>query len=302
MFKVLFLLCSLFSVTYSFAADVPNVFALMTDVHFTSFTDASCKPKLAVQKQIVNSVLATNPLAILLSGDTVDRGGEVGDWSVYDATMRVVPSTIPILPAFGNHETYTHTTVTNYYAYNIKKGTLNFNTRFAPLYTGNGGIFYSKDIGGVHFIALDTITPAAQTSLIKKTGTQYTWLVNDLKSPAAKAANFIVVYSHVPLKAACSVADANKTLIDNLYAGLKDLFSTYKVEVAIAGHLHCFNAQSDTGTGTMYVVAGTSGATSSTIGFLTLSTVGTTMSIVKKDPSGKVIKTYLVNSKKAQRI
>lgn len=301
MIRLFISLLSFFSINYAFATETPSVFALMTDVHFTSFNDASCRPSLTVQKQIVKSILATNPLAILFSGDTVDRGGEKGDWAVYDSTMNAVPVTVSVLPAFGNHETYTHTTITNHYAYNIKSGTTNFNARFAMLYTGNGGIFYSRDIAGVHFISLDTITPAAQTSLIKKTGVQYAWLVKDLKSPAAKAAKFIVVYGHVPLKTACSVSGANKVLIDSLYAGLKDLFNTYKVELAIGGHLHCYNLQSDSANGTTYVVAGTSGATSSTIGFLKMMVLGNTISVTKMNPAGQVVKIITLNSRKSLR-
>jgi hypothetical protein len=245
---------------------------------------------VAVQKDIMNKVASLHPAAMILGGDTTDRGARDGDWSMY-LNLTASLAGIDIYPTLGNHELYNWSSKTkNHYVTDIGGGKKKYDRQFGPFYAAHApaarsGYYYSINNSGVHVISLDMHIPAALSSLLKN-GSQYQWLVNDLKSKAATSAKYIVVVSHLPIHPTpCgSGMPGDFDTMRNLFVKLDPLFKQYKVSVVAGGHLHCYkrnNSPSNTTTLPYYVVAGTSGAPNSTLGYLQF-TVGASSMRVEK--------------------
>lgn len=113
-------------------------------------------------------------------------------------------------------------------------------------------LYYSFNMGPVHFIAISTELYYFLNYGIKPLANQYEWLVNDLheaNKPENRAQRpFIVTFGHRPMY--CSNADdrscKNETTlirtglpITHLY-GLEDLFLDNGVDVTIWAHQHSY--------------------------------------------------------------
>ncbi|XP_011256652.1 acid phosphatase type 7 [Camponotus floridanus] len=162
------------------------------------------------------------------------------DARVGDEFMRQIESVaayIPYMTVPGNHEE----------KYNFS----NYRARFT-MPGDSEGLWYSFDVGPVHFVAIETEAYYFMNYGIKQLIKQYEWLDNDLREankPEARARRpWIVVFGHRPMY--CSNANADDcTNHQSLirvglpflnWFGLEDLFFKYKVDLEIWAHEHSY--------------------------------------------------------------
>ncbi|HEY1585915.1 MAG TPA: metallophosphoesterase family protein [Polyangia bacterium] len=115
----------------------------------------------------------------ILTGDLVDRGSDEGDWERFFEIAGPLLRTLSIYPAIGNHE----------YA-SRGKGLVAFMQYFRwPLaLPDDEPPWYSFDIGGAHFVALDSNS--------YKSPRQLSWFDRDLREARRRGARALFVYAH----------------------------------------------------------------------------------------------------------
>ncbi|XP_074654205.1 acid phosphatase type 7-like isoform X2 [Tubulanus polymorphus] len=161
---------------------------------------------------------------------------------VGDQFMRQVESIagyVPYMTCVGNHE----------YAYNFS----NYKNRFTMPGGDGQGLFYSFDMGPIHFLAFNTEVYYSHQSLgWESIIIQYKWLEEDLKKanlPENRAKHpWIIAYGHRPFY--CT--NVNKEHCMNVRVGvidgpggmngfgLEDLFYKYGVDLIFTAHEHSY--------------------------------------------------------------
>ncbi|MBD3174799.1 MAG: hypothetical protein GF320_06450 [Armatimonadia bacterium] len=175
---------------------------------------------------------------IINSGDLVGAGSDEAQWKpqFFDPLADVIDE-VPIVTVAGNHE------------------------QESPHYYGRVDLpgnerWFSMDYAGVHIIGLNSCLPGDQAS------DQYRWLVSDLRSEAARRANWIIVAFHHPPFSSHPTRGV---------FGLRDLwhktFERHGVDFVFNGHDHYYQrtkwiegADGDPSTGVVYFVTGGGGA------------------------------------------
>lgn len=162
----------------------------------------------AVHKKVVDCILKTAPCAVFNSGDLVWNGRSQKMWDRFNAIEGPLLKSTKYYVAAGNHELSSE-----YFRNNFKL-------------PGNG-LWYSVNIGGIHFIALDNTSEYAAGS------EQYTWLEKDLQQvpPSVK---FRVVVMHYP----AYTTGPHRGACKKLQQSLVPLFEKYGVDIVFAGHNH----------------------------------------------------------------
>src|SRR5581483_9956293 len=121
------------------------------------------------------ALLDEDPDLVLVTGDLVDRGSDEGDWEKFFEVGAPLLRQLAIFPAVGNHE----------YA-RLGRG-LGAYQSFFPTEKG-GETYYSFDLAGVHFAALD--------SNQYRSPQQLAWLDRDLGEAQRRGARALFVYAH----------------------------------------------------------------------------------------------------------
>lgn len=159
---------------------------------------------------------------------------------VGDEFMTQIESIAAYLPYFtcpGNHEE----------AYNFS----NYRARF-NMPGGSDSLYYSFNIGPVHFISISTEVYYFMNYGLKTLVSQYQWLVKDLEE-ATKPENrklrpWIVVYGHRPMYCSNPNGDDcnhSETLVRvglpfSGFFGLESLFYKYGVDIEVWAHEHSY--------------------------------------------------------------
>ncbi|XP_011874902.1 PREDICTED: iron/zinc purple acid phosphatase-like protein isoform X2 [Vollenhovia emeryi] len=162
------------------------------------------------------------------------------DARVGDEFMRQIESVaayIPYMTVPGNHEE----------KYNFS----NYRARFT-MPGDSEGLWYSFNIGPVHFVAIETEAYYFMNYGIKQMVKQYEWLEKDLREankPEARARRpWIVTFGHRPMYCSNKNADdcTNHQSLVRVglpflnWFGLEDLFFKYKVDMEIWAHEHSY--------------------------------------------------------------
>jgi hypothetical protein len=124
-----------------------------------------------IHAQLARSIAEEDPDLALVTGDLVDRGTDEGDWEKFFDVGGQLLRQLTIFPAAGNHE----------YA-RLGRGVGNFLSLFRE---GDDIPYYSFDVAGAHFVALD--------SNQYNSPRQLAWLEKDLSATRSKA---IFVFAH----------------------------------------------------------------------------------------------------------
>lgn len=205
---------------------------------------------LAAQR-VGNAFVAVNGSphvdGVLLLGDIAYEDGteaqvDAGAFAFYPHIM----SNSFTWPAMGNHETYT------------TAGSAYLNAFALPNAGQAGGVasgselYYSYNYGNVHFIVLEFELSSRAT-----TGAQYLWLQQDLQSPSAQDADWIIVYAHHMPYTCCDHNSETEAQLVNLRYNFLPLLEQYGVDMYFAGHSHNYerswlldSAYSSSGTST----------------------------------------------------
>lgn len=163
--------------------------------------------------------------------------GNVGD--IFMNQIEPIAAYLPYMTCPGNHE--------NKYDFS------QYRNRFSmPNYTETESLYYSFDLGSVHFIAITTEVYYFGPNKLQRMNKQYQWLEKDLKAattPEARAERpWIVLFGHRPMY--CSTNDKddctrNTTLTrvglpaTHWYA-LEPLLAEYGVDLAVWAHEHAY--------------------------------------------------------------
>jgi hypothetical protein len=132
-----------------------------------------------IHAQLNRAMLDEDPDLALVTGDLVDHGSDEGGWDRFFEVAATLLRQVAIFPAIGNHE----------YA-RLGRGAQRFFQLFRwPLQPGEEEAgYYSFDIAGVHFVALD--------SNQYRSPRQVKWLDQDLSRARRRGARAIFVYAH----------------------------------------------------------------------------------------------------------
>jgi predicted phosphodiesterase len=162
----------------------------------------------AVHKKVVDCILKTAPCAVFNSGDLVWNGRSKKMWDRFNEIEGPLLKSTKYYVAAGNHELSSE-----YFRNNFKL-------------PGNG-LWYSVNIGGIHFIAIDN------TSDFYIGSEQYLWLEQDLQQVPADI-KFRVVVMHYP----AYTTGPHRGQCKKLQQTLVPLFEKYGVDIVFAGHNH----------------------------------------------------------------
>ena len=211
------------------------------------------------QANVANNQNAADPPLIVTVGDNAYQNGTQSDWDnnvfINEYKNQILRRAV-FMPTLGNHDLNNVGAGSWPSSVEIKMHLL---PRNAP--AGQEERFFSFDSGDAHFVVLDS-NPGAVT------GTQTTWLANDLASNPRKW-TFVFLH-HTPYSCATGIASIGSDLTVRSTWG--PLFEQYGVDVVFIGHDHNYErskvvddflvggGSGSDGLGTIYVMSGGGGA------------------------------------------
>jgi hypothetical protein len=181
------------------------------------------------------SLLDEQPDLAILTGDLVDRGTDEGEWESFFEVAGPLLRQVCIFPAVGNHE----------YA-KQGHGLAAFMQLFRwPIAAAEDPSWYSYDISGAHFVALDSDQ--------YKSPRQLGWFEHDLREARRRHVRAIFVYAHEG-PASSGLHGDNPICVRDYVP----IMQRYHVSMFFGGHDHDYERGR---TGTLdYVVTGGGGA------------------------------------------
>jgi len=196
-------------------------------------------------KQLAQLIITEEPHLVVMTGDYVldvraDDAYNLAGWKAFTNISDSIGHYAPIYGALGNHDT------------GAKTGTLRLEYYFdAFVHYNESSTYFSFDYAGTHFSIVDTEEQHLEGRI---TGTQYTWLVNDLESTDC-AIKYVVGHRPMyPLSHIGDSIDSNPTE----RARLQQLFEDHNVTAYISGHDHLFDRL--TVNGLVHLISGGGGA------------------------------------------
>jgi hypothetical protein len=192
-------------------------------------------------RAVVDGLVREAPAVVFNTGDLTDLGSEESNWQRYFAITAPLGAIAPVVPALGNHD-----------AARAGLGAARSWELFglpsaAPAGTPPG--WTSLDLGGVHFVILDTNEMANPA--------QKAWLADDLRRARGRNTRAIFAFCHEgPWSHGIH---GNTPMMIRDYA---PLLAAAKVDVLFSGHDHIYErGVADTPSGKLvYVVTGGGGA------------------------------------------
>jgi predicted phosphodiesterase len=161
----------------------------------------------SVHRKIVTMIGKLNPAAVFHTGDLVTHDNRPGEWATAKKIIKPLTSAVPFYIARGSHE------------------------KDLEVYKNNVDLpgneqWYAVDIGGIHFIVLDSYDN------LRAGSEQYRWLEHDLQN-IPNDTQFTIVILHIPIY----------TTGLNMPSGIErnnlvPLFEKYSVDAVYAGHNH----------------------------------------------------------------
>ena len=186
-------------------------------------------------EEAVNSMLSHNPRSMIICAGDLCYDGSEDEWQPqFFIPGRNILKDNVLYTVLGNHD-----------APNIAK----YENYFEPPDIGGSGteLYYSFNYGNTHFVMLDTNRDYTIGS------DQYNWFSEDLDSPAARDATWIIVVAHHPAYSSGSAHGSNEDIIQDIVP----LFETKGVDMYISGHEHIYERSYKNGI--YYVITGPSG-------------------------------------------
>jgi 3',5'-cyclic AMP phosphodiesterase CpdA len=173
------------------------------------------------------------------------RARVIEQWDVYQDVLRQ-HSTPQSFPVIGNHDVWGWSAKESY------EGQLGFGKTIAFQRLGLTQSYYSFDVGGWHFIVLDSIQRCPGNYFGGLDAAQFEWLHRDLAANAAKQpSRNVCVITHIPVISICAMffcyencefPSVDYRLVNNLIhldpKPLLKLLAAFDVKLAISGHIH----------------------------------------------------------------
>jgi hypothetical protein len=198
-------------------------------------------PGHAAHRSVVEALVREAPALVFNTGDLTDAGSEESNWQRYFEITAPLGAIAPVVPAFGNHD-----------AARAGLGATKSWGLFGVASVAPPGLlpgWASLDLGGVHFVLLDT-NQAANPA-------QKQWLAADLAAARRRHARAIFAFGHEgPWSHGLH---GSSSVMARDYA---PLFAASGVDVMFSGHDHTYErGAGSTPSGKLtYVVTGGGGA------------------------------------------
>ncbi len=204
----------------------PWFFAVLADPQFGMYAhDANFTQETANFELVIASLNRLHPAFVVVDGDLVNRTGDAAEMAGYKAILKQLNSSIPVYQAAGNHDVGNVPNQSNITAYRA-----NF-----------GWDYYSFEQNGLLGIVLDSNLIGAPLGYPAATAAQLSWLKKTLSSPAAEAAEQIVVFQHIPyFMYLPGEANSYYNLPLSVRGNYLNLLMNAGVEWVFSGHLHDF--------------------------------------------------------------
>lgn len=207
----------------------------------------------------VDALAAEMPHVVLHVGDVSYAGGDPQTWKAWFDLVEPVAARVPWVPALGNHEGDVQGLSLDEASVPDPAEQAVFKQRF-PLPAET--FYYSFDLAGVHFVALDTF------SGLQLPAEEAAWLEADLA--AAEDADWVVAYLHEPPYSSNAAHGSSPRAYDAFAA----ILEAAGVDLVVTGHDHDYERsfalrggevvsranETVKGNGTVYVVTGGGGA------------------------------------------
>jgi len=162
---------------------VPFQFVDYGDTRFHNPKDTNASNP-AVRTALVESIAASNPAFICITGDLVYNGNDLEDWKVWDRETSIWREKgIPVYPSIGNHELH-----------GGNAALVNYFQRFPEL---KGDRYYSVRATNALILALDS-------DLDESSGPQADWLTSNLDHVPADVDFVFLVFHHPPYTSSSS--------------------------------------------------------------------------------------------------
>lgn len=186
---------------------------------------------------------------LVVAGDLCYAKGQTSVWDLWGEIFEPIAAIRPLMVLPGNHENETK----------FGKGWDAYNLRYKmPSHNGRNGWknqYYSFRFGNTHFTVISTEDDLSPTS------PQGIWLQEDLaRAHDSEDKPWIVVLGHKPI-----YGSADKKWFYKQECGptlrnlLEPYFIRYGVQLAMFGHVHCYE-RTQSINGVTYITAGTGGA------------------------------------------
>jgi 3',5'-cyclic AMP phosphodiesterase CpdA len=202
----------------------PWFFAVIADPQFGMYAnDANFTQETANFEFVVSSLNRLHPAFVVIDGDFVNKTGDATEIAAYKSILAQLDPTIPVYQVAGNHDVGNVPTQTLLTAYRA-----NF-----------GYDRYTFEQNGLLGIVLDSSLIGAPQGYPAATSAQLTWLEQTLVSPAAEAAEQVVVFQHIPyFDKTPGEANSYYNLPLSVRGTYLTLLMNAGVEWVFSGHLH----------------------------------------------------------------
>ncbi len=185
-------------------------------LRFVALADSGAGSEAQIDLAALFQALA--PDLVVHAGDAVYETGALQEIDrAYFLPYRDLIDDIPFYVALGNHDTYAN------------GGQALLDNLYLPVNGADGTErFYSFDVAGAHFVALDSNGDLAPGSV------QRNWLASDLAANAGAAWTF-AFFHHPPFSSGPHGSDLE------LRASLAPLFEQHGVDLVFSGHNHVYH-------------------------------------------------------------
>lgn len=180
---VLLLLCLVPLAAHSQTPSQPWFFAVIADPQFGMYThDANFAQEATNFQFVVANLNRLHPAFVVVDGDFVNRTGDPAEISAYKSILKQLDPAIPVYPVAGNHDV----------------GNVPTRSLLASYRANFGHDRYTFEQNGLLGIVLNSSLIAAPQGYPAAASAQLAWLKKTLTSPAAEAAEQVVVFQHIP--------------------------------------------------------------------------------------------------------
>jgi predicted MPP superfamily phosphohydrolase len=197
----------------------------------------------AVKNTFINYIGSNDIDAMILLGDNAYTTGSDAEYqtSFFDIYKDDLLKYNKLYPAPGNHD-YGNSTANNTKTGSTPANSMPYHLNFTTPMAGEiGGVasgvknYYSFNVGGVHFISLDSYGKDGGNLLYDTTGAQATWLKADL---AANTQKWTVAYFHHPPYTKTSHTSDSETDLVAVREKFIRILERNGVDLVLCGHAH----------------------------------------------------------------
>ncbi len=178
---------------------------------------------LMTNKILAEQINLEDPDYIIQVGDAVQTGSSGKAWHNLMASLPLMASGRPFIPAVGNHEYY------------FIHDNGSFRSLFPYDYPAKKSCYYSLDIGDVHITVLDPYDGGPAGLKSKMTDDQKDWFIQDLDSAVRSGAEWLFVVLHQTVLTSGEFYDDVE-----LRKWILPILSDYDIDAAFWGHTHFY--------------------------------------------------------------